>query len=173
MDSTTYNFSRLPAIRPGNNESRVQIVCAASCASLLWKLLLVFFMSSSSLSLGCSSLQSSVESLVTGETPIDETYAGRQHFPVSPEEAVKCLITVAPQEGWEVVSSGYEYRTHGAPGTFFRLKSNKSLGDQPTLSGIFYAEPSGSYVRVSETNGLPEPLVEPLIAEIKRTVAKR
>ena len=70
------------------------------------------------------------------------------------------------------MSSGYESRTHGAPGTFFRLKPSKPLGDQPPLSGVFYAEPSGSYVRVSETNGLPESLVEPLIAN-KRKVAAR
>ena len=168
-----HNFSRLPAVRAGDNESHVKIVYAASCSSLLWKSLLGFLLSYSFLSTGCSSLQSSVESLVTGEAPTDKTYAGRQHLPVTPEEAVECLIHIAPLQGWEVVSSGYEYLMHGAPGTFFRLKPSKPLGDQPTLSGIFYAEPSGSYVRVSETNRLPEPLVEPLIAEIKRKLAER
>ena len=123
---TTPNFPLLSAVQVGDNASRVKIVYVASCVAFLWKSVLVVLISSSSLSLGCSLLQSSVESLVTGETPTDETYAGRQHFPVTPEEAVECLITVAPQQGWEVVSSGYEYRTHGASGTFFRLKPSEA-----------------------------------------------
>jgi hypothetical protein len=125
------------------------------------------------LSMSCSSVQSSVEAIVTGEPPTDETYAGRQHFPVTPNEALACLITIAPHEGWEVVSTGEEYSTHGAPGAFFRLEPVEPSSDKKTLSGVFYAEPSGSYVRVSEQNGLPEPLVEPLIAEIKKKRRER
>jgi hypothetical protein len=109
-----------------------------------------------------------MEALVTGEPPTDPTYAGRQHFPATPTEAVACLITIAPNEGWEVVSTGEEYSTRGPHGTFFRLEPVEPSGDKKALSGVFYAEPSGSYVHVSEQNGLPEPLVEPLIAEIKR-----
>ena len=105
---------------------------------------------------------------MTGKTPTDATYAGRQHFPVTPHEAVACLITIAPREGWEVISTGEEYSTHGVEGAFFRVEPLKPSGDKKTLSGVFYAEPSGSYVHVSEQNGLPEPLVEPLIAEIKK-----
>lgn len=166
------NCSRMPVIRTGNNSLRVTVAAATSRASFLWKFMLVLCLSTSALGLGCSELQSSVESLVTGEPPPDETYAGRQHFPVTPEEALACLITVAPQQGWEVVSSGHEYGMRGVPGTFFRLASSTPSGDPPsTVSGVFYAEPSGSYVRVSLNNGLPEPLVEPLIAEIKRKVA--
>ena len=133
----------------------------------------VFLLGCLSLSPGCSSVQSSVEALVTGETPTDETYAGRQHFPVTPNEAVACLITIAPQEGWEVVSTGEEYSTHGAHGAFFRLDPLAPSDDKKALSGVFYAEPSGSYVRVSEQNGLPESLVEPLIAEIKKKRRER
>jgi hypothetical protein len=97
-----------------------------------------------------------VAELVTGEAPTDDTYAGRQHFPVTPDEAVACLITAAPQQGWEVVSTGEEYDPHGARGRFFRLASAAEGGAKHTVSGIFYAEPSGSYVRISEHNGLPE-----------------
>ena len=106
---------------------------------------------------------------MTGDPPTDETYAGRQHFPVTPNETLACLITVAPHEGWEVVSTGEEYSTRGARGVFFRLEPLKPSDDKKALSGVFYAEPSGSFVRVSEQNGLPESLVEPLIAEIKKT----
>jgi hypothetical protein len=51
---------------------------------------------------------------------------------------------------------------------FFRLEPDKPSGEKRELSGVFYTEPTGSYVRVSEQNGLPESLVEPLIAEIKK-----
>jgi hypothetical protein len=51
---------------------------------------------------------------------------------------------------------------------FFRLEPDKPRGEKRELSGVFYTEPTGSYVRVSEQNGLPESLVEPLIAEIKK-----
>jgi hypothetical protein len=78
------------------------------------------------------------------------------------------LIAIAPQKGWKVVSSGAEYRAQGAAGAFFRIEPVERGSDTAERSGIFYAEPSGSYVRVSEQNGLPESLVEPLIAEIKK-----
>ena len=118
-------------------------------------------------------MQSSVEGIVTGEAPTDHTYAGRQHFPVPPTEAVECLIDIAPHEGWQVVSTGEEYSTHGIQGTFFRLEPLKPTDEKRALSGIFYAEPSGSYVHVSEQNGLPESLVGPLIAAIKKNKRDR
>jgi hypothetical protein len=168
------DFFRLPARRTDATIPRAPATHATSRASLLRKSLFALCLSASALGIGCSELQSSVESLITGEAPADETYAGRQHFPVTPEEALACLITVAPQHGWEVVGSGHEYGMRGVPGTFFRLTPSTPSGEQPpTVSGVFYAEPSGSYVRVSLNNGLPEPLVEPLIAEMKRKVAER
>lgn len=130
--------------------------------------LLVYLTTWLSLSAGCSSVSSSVTSLVTDETPTDQTYAGRQHLPVTPDEAVECLSDVAPQQGWEVVSTGEEYGTQGERGKFFRLAPTTLSGGQHSMSGVFYAEPSGSYVRISEQNGLPETLVEPLITEIKK-----
>jgi hypothetical protein len=115
----------------------------------------------------CSSVQSTVQEIVTGEAPTDETYAGRQHFPVTPQEAVDFLRDVAPRHGWEVVSAGDEYDVYGQRGKFFRMETDQLLGGKKTISGVFYAEKTGAYVRVSENNGLPEVLVEPLIAEIK------
>ncbi|MGE0682112.1 MAG: hypothetical protein AB7P69_14595 [Candidatus Binatia bacterium] len=115
----------------------------------------------------CSSVQSTVQGIVTGEAPADETYAGRQHFPVTPGEAVDCLLDVAPRHGWKVVSTGDEYDVYGQRGKFFRIETDQLLGGKKTVSGIFYAEKTGAYVRVSENNGLPETLVEPLIAEVR------
>jgi len=117
----------------------------------------------------CSAVQSTVQGIVTGEEePTDETYAGRQHFPVTPQEAVDSLIEVAPQHGWEVVSTGDEYGVYGQRGKFFRVETDTQSSGKKTVSGVFYAERTGAYVRVSENNGLPEALVEPLIAEIKK-----
>jgi hypothetical protein len=126
-----------------------------------------------SLNTGCNAVPPAVTELVTGEAPTDPTYAGRQHFPVSPEQALEALRDIAPQQGWEVVSTGGEYDTQGQRGTFFRLATTSSDGEQQTVSGVFYAEPSGSYVRISQQNGLPEVLVEPLIAEIKKQRGNR
>jgi hypothetical protein len=39
------------------------------------------------------------------------------------------------------------------------------------VSGVFYSEPTGSYVMIDDKNGLPEVLVEPLIAAIKESRA--
>lgn len=142
-------------------------------SSLLLQSLLVFLTGCLSLSAGCSSAQSFVGSIVTGEAPADGTYAGRQHFPVTPAEAVKCLVEVAPQQGWDVVSTGEEQATYGERGRFFRLEPTTRSDDKQTVSGIFYAEPSGSYVRISKQNGLPETLVEPLITEIKKQMRAR
>jgi hypothetical protein len=167
------HFARLLSARTGDSGTRVRVSSAYSCPSLVWQSLCVFLLGCLSLSTSCSSVQSSVEAIVTGEPPTDETYAGLQHFPVTPHEAVACLITITPHEGWEVVSTGEEYSTRGAHGAFFRLEPLDPSSDKKALSGVFYAEPSGSYVRVSEQNGLPEPLVEPLITEIKRKRRER
>jgi hypothetical protein len=115
----------------------------------------------------CSSVQSTVQGIVTGEEPTDETYAGRQHLPVTPQEAVDFLSAVAPQHGWEVVGRGDEYDVHGQRGKFFRIETDQLSDGKKTISGVFYAERTGTFVRVSENNGLPEALVEPLIAEIR------
>jgi len=143
-----------------------------SFVSPLVRSLFIFLTGCLSLSAGCTAAPSFVNSILTGEAPADETYAGRQHFPVTPAEAVECLIAVAPQQGWDVVSTGEEQALYGERGKFFRLEPIKSNSGKQSVSGIFYAEPSGSYVRVSEQNGLPETLVEPLIVEIKKKKAR-
>ena len=62
---------------------------------------------------------------------------------------------------------------HGIQGMFFRLEPVAPTGEKRAVSGVFYAEPAGSYVHVSEQNGLPESLVEPLIAAIKKNKRDR
>ena len=114
-----------------------------------------------------NSVQSTVRGILTGEEPTDETYAGRQHFPVTPQEAVDFLVEVAPRHGWEVVSTGDEYDAYRKRGKFFRLETDKPMPGKKIISGVFYEEKTGAYVRISENNGLPEVLVEPLVAEIK------
>jgi hypothetical protein len=141
---------------------------AQYCLPMLLQSWLVVMTGCLTISAGCSSVPPFVESMVTGEAPRDTTYAGRQHFPVSPDEAVECLVEVARQQGWEVVSAGDEQDPQGERGKFFRIETAVPSGGTQSVSGIFYAEPSGSYVRISEENGLPETLVEPLIAEIKK-----
>jgi len=126
--------------------------CALFCASIV---------------AGCASTQSSVLSLITGQSQEESDYGGRQHFPVSPQEAVDALIEVAPREGWEVVSTGDEYDAYGQHGKFFRIEPSKPGDGKKNISGVFYQEWKGSYVRISETNGLPEALVDALVAEIK------
>ena len=167
------HFARLRAARTAGSGARKRWSAAYSGSALVGQFLFVVLMGVLSLSTGCRAVQSSVEGIVTGEAPTDPTYAGRQHFPVPPTEAVACLIDIAPHEGWQVVSTGEEHSTHGIQGTFFRLAPLKPTDEKRALSGIFYAEPSGSYVHVSEQNGLPESLVEPLIAAIKKNKRDR
>ena len=170
-DGPTFCPTMSHGIASGGTQERFR--SAPSCFSLVRPLLFAVLMGSLSLSTGCPSVQSSVEAIVTGEPPTDPTYAGRQHFPVTPREAVQYLIDIAPHEGWQVISTGEEYSTQGIQGIFFRLELVKPTTEKRALSGIFYAEPSGSYVRVSEQNGLPESLVEPLIAAIKKNKRTR
>lgn len=139
-------------------------MCVFSAPLMLRFLPVVLFLLSAS---ACSSLPSSVQAIVAGDAPTEATYAGRQHFPVTPQEAVDALVDVAPQQGWKVVSTGDEYDGSGQRGKFFRIETEAPSGERKSTSGIFYVERTGAYVRVSESNGLPEVLVPPLIAEIR------
>jgi hypothetical protein len=109
---------------------------------------------------------STVKSVVTGKKS-DDLPADRQHLPVSPEEAVAVLIEVAPQHGWTVVSTGDQFDIHGLRGKFFRLETDRFIGGAKSVNGVFFSESTGAYVMISDKNGLPEELVEPLIAAIK------
>jgi hypothetical protein len=97
----------------------------------------------------------------------EKSVGGQQHLPVSPEEAVTVLLEVAPQNGWEVVSTGDEFDINGPRGKYFRLEAERTIGGKKSVSGVFFSEATGSYVTISDKTGLPEALVEPLIAAIK------
>ena len=114
--------TRLRAARTAGSGTRERFSSVHSYSSLLWPSLLGLLLSGLLLNTSCRSVQSSVEALVTGEPPSDPTYAGRQHFPVTPREAVEGLIDIAPHEGWQVISTGEEYSIHGIQGMFFRLE---------------------------------------------------
>ena len=97
---------------------------------------------------------------------------------VSTGEEPKLQLTPPPYsaefpEIVQLVSTGEEHSTHGVEGAFFRLEPLTLDSDKKPLSGIFYAEPSGSYVHVRDQLGLPEPLVDPLIAAIKKKMQDR
>jgi hypothetical protein len=109
---------------------------------------------------------STVKSVVPGLGG-DSAAGDRQHFPVPPEEAVEILREVAPQKGWEVVSSGDEFDINGPRGKYFRLEAERTIGSKRVVSGVFFSEPSGSYVTISNKVGLPEDLLEPLRTAIK------
>lgn len=115
-----------------------------------------------SLAFGCGTVTSVVPGLGGNEPGGD-----RQHLPVSPEEAIAFLREIAPPNGWEVVATGDEFDIHGPRGKFFRLETTRMIGGKKTVSGVFYSKPGGCYVTISEKVGLPEALVEPLIAAIK------
>jgi hypothetical protein len=115
---------------------------------------------------GCGTVKSVVPGMGDANPP-EGSAGGRQHLPVSPEEAVAFLREVAPQHGWEVISSGDEFDMSGPRGKYFRLETDRFVGGRKSVSGVFYSEPTGTYVPISDKNGLPEALVEPLIAAIK------
>jgi hypothetical protein len=112
---------------------------------------------------GCRTVKSVVPGLGNGSSAGGD----RQHLPVTSEEAVVILSEIAPQHGWEVVSTGDEFDINGPRGKYFRLEIDRTIGGKKSVSGVFYNETNGCYVIVSDKNGLPEALVEPLIAAVK------
>src|SRR5262245_17295352 len=105
----------VPPLQAAGDTTRGKLSCRAQDGSVrIGCCLFVGLTIWLSLSAGCSStLQESVVAFATGKETedADPTYAGRQHFPVSPDEALAALREVAPQEGWTVVSTGEEYDT--------------------------------------------------------------
>ena len=97
----------------------------------------------------------------------DEVPGGKLHVKVTPEEAIKILQKVAPENGWQVVSIGDQFDMQGLRGKYFRLETDRFLGGIKQVSGVFFSEPTGAYVAVgNKETGLPENLVAPLTAAI-------
>jgi hypothetical protein len=95
----------------------------------------------------------------------DEVPGGKLHVKVTPEEAITILQKVAPENGWQVISTGDQFDMQGLRGKYFRLETDRFLGGIKQVSGVFFSEPTGSYVMVgSKDTGLPENLVAPFTA---------
>jgi hypothetical protein len=89
----------------------------------------------------------------------------RRHGPVS-----RSMMQSSPMRSMLIRQhwGGVEYAR--CTGCIFWLEPLKPSGDKKTLSGVFYAEPSGTSVHVSKQNGLLESSVALLITEIKKNV---
>ena len=112
-----------------------------------------------------------VKSLVPGvgkDKSVAADSGERLHLSVPPEEAVAILREVAPQNGWQVVSTGDQFDLQGLRGKYFRLETDRFIGGRKSVSGVFFSEPSGTYVIVGKQDtGLPEALAAPLTAAVE------
>jgi hypothetical protein len=90
------------------------------------------------------------------------------HLKVVPEEAIAILDEVAPQNGWTVLSVGDQYDLQGLRGKYFRLGTDRFIGGKKYVSGVFFSEPTGSYVIVGKSDtGLPQELAAPFVAAVE------
>jgi hypothetical protein len=116
---------------------------------------------------GCST----VKSVVTGmksDSPPGAAAGEKLHLKVTPEEALAILQEVAPQNGWKVASTGDQFDLQGLRGKYFRLEIERFLGGAKDVSGVFFSEPSGSYVVVEKSGaGLPQELTGPFLAAVE------
>ena len=116
---------------------------------------------------GCGTVKSLVPGV--GKDKSAAADSGEQlHLSVPPEEAVAILREVAPQNGWQVVSTGDQFDMQGPRGKYFRLETDRFIGGKKSVSGVFFSEPSGTYVIVGKQDtGLPEALAAPLTAAVE------
>jgi hypothetical protein len=88
---------------------------------------------------------------------------------VSPEEAVRILDEVAAQNGWYMVSVGDQHDMQGQRGKYFRLETDRFIGGRKQMAGVFFGDPTGSYVMIGKSEtGLPEDLVPAFVAAVKQ-----
>jgi hypothetical protein len=114
---------------------------------------------------GCSTVKSVVPGMGSSDTPSAAKAGEKLHFKMTPEEALTLLGEVAAQNGWQVVSSGDQYDMQGLRGKYFRIETERFIGGTKEMSGIFFSEPTGTYVVVGKNDsGLPEGLTGPFIA---------
>jgi hypothetical protein len=119
--------------------------------------------------ISCSSC-STVKSVVPGMKSDSPGVAvgDKLHLKIPPEEAITILSEVALQNGWKVASTGDQFDLQGLRGKYFRLETQRFLGGAKEMSGVFFSEPSGSYVVVGKSNaGLPQDLAEPFLAAVE------
>ncbi len=116
--------------------------------------------------IGCSTVKSVVPGMKSDSPGV--AVGDKLHLKIPPEEAITILSEVAPQNGWKVASTGDQFDLQGLRGKYFRLETQRFLGGAKEMSGVFFTEPSGSYVVVGKSNaGLPQELAEPLLAAVE------
>ena len=116
---------------------------------------------------GCGTVKSLVPGVGKDKSAAADS-GERLHLSVLPEEAVAILREVAPQNGWQVVSTGDQFDMQGPRGKYFRLETDRFIGGRKSVSGVFFSEPSGTYVIVGKQDtGLPEALAAPLTAAVE------
>ena len=116
---------------------------------------------------GCSTVKSVVPGM-GGDSPPGVAAGEKLHIKITPEEAIAVLQEVAPQNGWQVASTGDQFDLQGSRGKYFRLETEKFLGGKKDMSGVFFSEPSGSYVLVGKhDSGLPQELTGPFLAAVE------
>jgi len=116
---------------------------------------------------GCGTVKSVVPGM-GGDSPPGAAAGERLHIKITPEEAIAVLQEVAPQNGWQVASTGDQFDLQGSRGKYFRLETEKFLGGKKDMSGVFFSEPSGSYVLVGKHGGgLPQELTGPFLAAVE------
>ena len=116
---------------------------------------------------GCSTVKSVVPGMKS-DTPSGPEAGEKLHLKLPPEEALAVLQEVAPQHGWKVASTGDQFDLQGLRGKYFRLEAERFLGGPKDVGGVFFSEPSGSYVMVEKSGaGLPKELTEPFLAAVE------
>ncbi len=116
---------------------------------------------------GCSTVKSVIPGMGS-DSPPGAAVGERLHFKVTPEEAIAILREVAPQNGWQVASTGDQFDLQGLRGKYFRVETEKFLGGWKSMSGVFFSEPAGSYVIVGKSDtGLPQELTGPFMAMVE------
>ncbi len=117
--------------------------------------------------IGCSMVKSVVPGMGS-DSPPGASAGERLHFKVTPEEAIAILREVAPQNGWQVASTGDQFDLQGLRGKYFRVETEKFLGGWKSMSGVFFSEASGSYVVVGKHDtGLPQELTGPFLTAVE------
>ena len=129
--------------------------------------LLISCFSLAGLITGCSTVKSVIPGMGS-DSPPGVAAGEKLHLKITPEEAIAILQEVAPQNGWQVASTGDQFDLQGSRGKYFRLETEKFLGGAKSMSGVFFSEPSGAYVLVGKHNtGLPEELTGPFLAAVE------
>src|SRR5215831_13911759 len=76
----------------------------------------------------------------TGSAEKNHKPGEKLHLKVEPEQAITILDEVAAQNGWSVVSVGDQYDMQGQRGKYFRIETDRFIGGNKHMSGVFFSE---------------------------------